>query len=254
MPEFRELAELFVRVGVVIAGDLTEDDALAVITAAGVEAIDAADAAAVTKSRSGQFHTVAATSELAVCVDEIQYELASGPCVAAAQADSVLRSGDLRVETRWPEFARRAVAETGVLSMLSFRMCVEPGGVFAGLNFYSTAADVFDELAEATGLVLAAHGALALTGAARLQRIANLEHALASNRDIGVAIGILMTRHLATRQQAFDLLRVASQHTHRKIADIARDVIEAGELSFPAAAYVHRTPSSSPLGAEEFGY
>ena len=38
--------------------------------------------------------------------------------------------------------------------------------------------------------------------------------------DIGVAMGVLMTQYKITRSQAFDLLRVASQNTNRKLVDI----------------------------------
>ena len=61
----------------------------------------------------------------------------------------------------------------------------------------------------------------------------NLEQALISNREIGVAIGVLTARHLMTQQQAFDLLRMASQRTHRKLRDVARDVAETGDITFP---------------------
>ncbi len=45
-------------------------------------------------------------------------------------------------------------------------------------------------------------------------------------------MGIIMALHKITKEQAFDALRVASQHTHRKLAVIARDVAETGELPF----------------------
>ncbi|MDT4915523.1 MAG: hypothetical protein QOH89_223 [Pseudonocardiales bacterium] len=38
-----------------------------------------------------------------------------------------------------------------------------------------------------------------------------------------------------TRDQAFDLLRMASQHTHRKVADIAAHVTETGALPTTSA-------------------
>ena len=233
MPEFRELADLFARLGVVIGSGLDADEVLAVMTAAAMDAIESADAAAVTIRRDGRFETVAATSELADQVDNIQYELGSGPCVDAVLHRAVFRAGNLSTVARWPEFARRAVAETGVHSMMSFRMFFEDDDVLAGLNIYSTKPNAFDDLAETTGLVLSTHAALALTAALRRERIQNLQQALASNRDIGAAIGILMNRHLATQQQAFDMLRVASQHTHRKLAEIAHDVIDAGQLDYP---------------------
>lgn len=65
-------------------------------------------------------------------------------------------------------------------------------------------------------------------------QVANLEIALASNRDIGTAIGILMIAHLATQEEAFTMLRTASQHGHRKLREIANDVIFTGSLGTAA--------------------
>ena len=240
MPQFRELADLFARLGAVIGSPLAAQDALAVVTAAAVDAIEHADAVGVITTRNGSYDTIAATSELAEQVDAIQYEVSAGPCVEAVLRDTVIRTPDLRVEARWPRFCPRAVAETGVLSMLSARMFFEEGDLAAGMNFYSLSPNAFDDLAETTALVLSTHAALAMVAAMRRERIDNLERALQTNREIGVAIGILMTRHLATQQQAFDLLRVASQHTHRKISDLAQEIIETGDLEFPGPGYRRR--------------
>lgn len=62
---------------------------------------------------------------------------------------------------------------------------------------------------------------------------ANLQVALVSNREIGQAIGILMSTYKLTRQQGFDLLRMTSQHTHRKLRDVAIEVCETGTLELP---------------------
>jgi AmiR/NasT family two-component response regulator len=61
-------------------------------------------------------------------------------------------------------------------------------------------------------------------------KAANLERALSSNRQIGAAMGILMARLKLTDEQAFDLLRKASQNRHRKLRDIAEEVMMTGEL------------------------
>jgi hypothetical protein len=61
-------------------------------------------------------------------------------------------------------------------------------------------------------------------------RAAHLAAALASNRDIGVAIGILMSLHKITKEDAFDKLREVSQQTQRKLRDIAIDVAETGTV------------------------
>ncbi|MDT4959441.1 MAG: hypothetical protein QOD31_3240 [Pseudonocardiales bacterium] len=46
-----------------------------------------------------------------------------------------------------------------------------------------------------------------------------------------VAIGILMTHWLITRDQAFDLHGTASQHSRRKLRDMAEDIITTGDLA-----------------------
>jgi hypothetical protein len=250
MPQFRELADLFAGLGSQIIGTVKVGDALEVVTSTSLEAIEAAEAAGVTLRRNGRFETVAATDELSVQIDRIQYELGHGPCVDAVVEDTVFVSNDLGEDRRWPQFARRAVTETDVRAMMSFRMYFEAGDVLAGLNVYATRPGAFDDHAETIGLALATHGALALTSALQLERIENLERALLTNRDIGVAIGIVMARHLATKEQAFDLLRIASQRAHRKLVDIAHEVIEQGDLPMPALT---RRQAGSPEPANGAG-
>lgn len=79
-------------------------------------------------------------------------------------------------------------------------------------------------------------------------KIANLEMALVSARRIGMAVGILMARHGLTDEHAFDRLRHASQHYHRKVRDIAEEVIFTGALE---DSPVTSTPkaTNSPLAA-----
>ena len=60
---------------------------------------------------------------------------------------------------------------------------------------------------------------------------ANLRLALASNRQIGTALGILMHRYKITSDEDFTQLRVTSQRLNRKLRDIADEVVFTGELS-----------------------
>jgi AmiR/NasT family two-component response regulator len=61
-------------------------------------------------------------------------------------------------------------------------------------------------------------------------KIANLETALKSSRRIGMAMGILMAQFRIREEQAFDMLRDASQAHNRKLRDLAEDVILVGTL------------------------
>jgi len=204
----------------------------------GVSTVDGAEHAGITVYRRGRFDTPATTGPLPLLVNAIQYELGSGPCIDVVAGEPVSRSGDIGLDLRWPVFGVRASTETGVRSMMSMRLFLEGDGPTAGLNFYSTQPNAFDA-STLIGGVFATHAALALAAAGRQERITNLEQALKSNRDIGVAIGIVMAQQSLTRQESFDLLRMASQHTHRKLHDIAVGVVETGVLDFPESDRAH---------------
>jgi AmiR/NasT family two-component response regulator len=59
-----------------------------------------------------------------------------------------------------------------------------------------------------------------------------MEKALASSSQIDMAIGILMGIDKLTEDEAFSLLRIASQG-HRKLHNIALDVITPAPLHLP---------------------
>ena len=64
----------------------------------------------------------------------------------------------------------------------------------------------------------------------RNRRAFDLEAALASNRRIGQALGILMASHRLTAEQAFDVLRQYSNRRNVKLAAVAEDVVHTGGL------------------------
>lgn len=68
----------------------------------------------------------------------------------------------------------------------------------------------------------------------RRQAVAeNLEVALTSNREISVAVGILMANHKITGAEAFERLRRASQASNRKLRTIAVEVARTGVIELP---------------------
>lgn len=204
-----------------------------------------ADYAGITVGGQGHdFTTVAATDDIVLVADGIQYELGSGPCVDAVVKQSVFNAHDLRTDERWPEFSRRVVELTGITSMLSLRLYMEDErGLIAGLNLYSHQPDAFDEVSETIALLMATHGALAVSHAAAQRKVRNLERALQTRTEIGIAMGVLMATNKVTREQAFDLLRIASQHGHRKLAEIAQQVAETGALPTIPVQRSHANPS-----------
>jgi hypothetical protein len=147
---------------------------------------------------------------------------------------------DLSQDPRWPEYGLR-VSKLGVASMLSYRLGhnygnlgdeVDPhsDSLIAGLNVYASRVAAFDDAAVQVGLVLATHAAALVAGEVNREKAKNLERGLQTNRDIGVAVGILMAQHRVTRSEAFNLLRIVSQNYNRKVHDVAEEVIETGAL------------------------
>jgi anti-anti-sigma factor len=65
-------------------------------------------------------------------------------------------------------------------------------------------------------------------------KIENLQVALQTNRRIGQALGIIMERLKVTEDDAFAVLRSASQHQHCKLRELAEHVVRTGEI--PSAA------------------
>ena len=180
----------------------------------------------------GAPRTIASTDDLPEAVDALQYRLREGPCLDAAEADAVVMADDLATDRRWPLFAPTCVEETGVRSMLSLRLAVR-GSDRAGMNFYATATRAFDDLDVHVGSILATFAALAVEAELHERDTANLEAALRTNRQIGMAIGILMATERVTEDDAFGLLRQASNHLNRKLVDIAEHVHLTGRLPEP---------------------
>lgn len=103
----------------------------------------------------------AASSDAASIIDQIQAETDQGPCLDAIRDHEVFQTGDLSTEDRWPKFADRAHAETGVRSILSLRLFMEDD-TYGSLNLYSTVTDAFDSSDVALGEVFASHAAVAM--------------------------------------------------------------------------------------------
>lgn len=195
-----------------------------------VERVPGVRWASVSMLRGGRFTTAASTDDKAVRADVLQYEIGSGPCVDAVLQDSLYVTGKLCSDPRWSEWDQRISTEVGVNSVLAQRLHLQDQGVVAGLNLYSDEYDAFDRAAVGVALILATHGGLALSQSLASHRAGTLSRALQSNREIGMAMGILMQHHRFTREEAFDVLRVASQNSNRKLADIAAHVVETGAL------------------------
>lgn len=203
-------------------------DTLQRIVDLAVEIVEPCEHAGVSMVHGRRVETAASSSEVPRHVDAIQYETDQGPCLDAIRDEEVFRADDLSTDERWDAFATRAVEETGVRSMMSFRLFVQEDTMGA-LNLYASEPRAFPEQAEPLGTVLAAHAAIAIGAAKEHERVDQLNEAQLSNRQIGQAVGILMATHGIDSDRAFDLLASASSRLNIKLREVASRVVESQE-------------------------
>jgi len=220
-------AEAFADVARALLAEGDVQQTLQKIVDLAVDTIDGCEHAGISFLKSGKGSTPAASDDVPRSVDLVQYETGEGPCLDAIRESQVFESGDLGREARWPQFAARAQRATGVTSMLCFRLFVE-GDTLGALNLYSKAADAFDERARTVGLVFAAHAAIALSTALHDEQ---MDEALRSRDLIGQAKGILMAREGVSADEAFEMLKRASQRLNLKLRDVARSVVDPGSVA-----------------------
>jgi hypothetical protein len=156
--------EPFGRIARLLAAAHDVQEVLDEIVRLAVEHLDPCDFAGISFVDGRHISSPAASSEAAATVDAIQAETDQGPCLDAIKNHEVFQTGELSTEDRWPKFAARAHATTGVRSILSLRLFME-ADTFGSLNLYSTAVDAFDASDVALGEVFASHAAVAMRAA-----------------------------------------------------------------------------------------
>ncbi len=208
-------------------------DTLTQVTATAVATIEGCDFAGIFLAEAGVVTTLVQTDPAVAEVDALQHHAGEGPCLDAITQSAALYAGDLAIDPRWPGFGPQAAAR-GMRSVLALPLTVNGTRPALGaLNLYARYPRAFGVIDRGRGVLLAALTARILTMARTRQdderRAANLHAALATREMIGQAQGILMERERITADQAFDILRRASQHLNRKLREIAQDLIETGE-------------------------
>ena len=186
-----------------------------------VQAIDPCQHCGVSIVEGRRIVSPASSDEIPTLVDRLQSETGEGPCIDAIRDHGVFQTGRLSHEVRWPNFARRANAASGIESILSIRLFVE-ANTMGSLNLYSAEPDAFDDHDVAFGAVFASHAAVAWSTS---RTIDNLRAGLQTRELIGEAVGILMARQDISEAEAFDILTRASQRLNIKLRLIAEDVV-----------------------------
>jgi len=194
--------------------------------------VEGCDRASMLVRTRDRFVTAASTDDIARRIDQIELELGEGPCVDAILDEAYQHDPDLTdAETPWPRFTARIVAETPVRSAIGYRLLLD-GDKVGALNIFSDTPGGLSTASADVGAVIASFASVALMAIRAREEAATLRQGLQSNREIGKAVGLLMSAHHVGGQEAFELLRRTSQELNMKLAQVAAQVIAGQETQF----------------------
>lgn len=214
-----------------VAGDGTLKETLQRVAELGSDTVAGADLTGLTLLDGDRPTTSVFTDPTSPEIDAVQYETGSGPCLDASREQRTHRIDSTTEEQRWVEFCAAAAAK-GIHSVMSLPLSVRGQGVGA-LNFYSRSKGAFSSDDEDVGFLFARQAAIALAnssaywGATELAE--QLNEALTSRAVIDQAKGIIIGTNGCTAEEAFDVLRKASQRENHKLRDIAQRMVEQAQ-------------------------
>jgi GAF domain-containing protein len=199
---------------------------LEAIVSTAVATIDNAQYAGVNLLTRNRFIPQAVAGQPPLALDALQQQTGTGPCIDSSRDQVVLRVDDVATDRRWPKYAALATS-LGVASMLCVPLSVDEL-CLGSVSLYGITPYGFEGHHEQLASLFATHAALALADA---QRTEQLREALANRDIIGQAKGILMERHRITPEAAFAMLTQHSQRANRKLAVVARELAETGQIA-----------------------
>lgn len=227
----RDLVRYFADLARRLMGEEGVEATMQVIVDATVELVEGCDHASISHMRGSSLVSASSNDPIGIALDGIQTGAEEGPCLDCIRTGEVMVTSDLTRDARWPVYGPHAAEATGVISSLALPLH-DGRRTLGALNLFADRVDAFgdeveDAEASATASILAAHATPALVAALHREDMAA---ALASRDVIGQAKGILMARAGVDEDEAFDLLRRASQRMQVKLAEVARRLVR-GELS-----------------------
>ena len=236
----------------------TLDSTLDRIAQLAADLLPQADAASITISEAGgPPRTASSTQETVAELDAEQYRLDQGPCLAAMRDGQTFQVESMRSETRWQGFCDAAAA-AGIESMLAVPLDADlaagRSGTRGAINFFARASYVFTDPDRSAARLFSAQAGVAAANAAafadlqaeRALLTRRLEDALHSRAVIDQAVGILMERERLGPEEAFQMLRSASQKLNVKLRVIAAEILEsAAGPPAPEATTPDRIPDTT---------
>lgn len=221
-PELADLARL-------ADGDESAEQVLRRIVEYATTLVPGCVAAGLTVRSSEGQETAAASDDRVQECHAVQFApQGDGPGRQTLRWSEPRRSDDLEHDDRWPEFAAAAL-RSGFRSCLALPLRADRSESTA-LNLYSDAVGTFEGTTFDVALLFAAQGGVAVDNAdlyrQNREMVEHLHRTLTTRSVIERAKGLLMSSHGISSEDAFLLLERESQHSHRKLREVALALLE----------------------------
>ncbi|MFC9913098.1 ANTAR domain-containing protein [Streptomyces sp. NPDC127197] len=226
------LAKTFVELADNLVADFDLIDFLRLLTDRCVGMLDASAAGVLLADRDGKLRVMAASDERVRLLELFQLQNDEGPCLECFRTGVPVIVPDLgTVTARWPRFAVAAQRSGfGAVQALPMRLRDE---IVGALNLFRTTPRPFDPAATPVAQALADVATISLLQQRTAQRSTvlneQLQTALNSRVLIEQAKGKLAERQGIDMEQAFSALRGYARAHNRRLADVARALIDSSE-------------------------
>jgi GAF domain-containing protein len=237
MPREALLAQTLVELADTLVADFDVVELMTLLTDRCVEVLDVGAAGLMLVAPGGDMRVMASSSEVMRVLELFELQSREGPCLDCCSTGEPVSEPDLAAGAagRWPRFSAQARA-AGFRSVHALPMRLR-GTVIGALNLFFVEAgemrqadvDAAQALADVATIAVLQHQASVQAQVLNEQ----LNHALNSRIVIEQAKGIVAEREGLSMAEAFSALRGHARANNRRLADVARSVID-GTLVVPA--------------------
>jgi hypothetical protein len=220
------------------------DELLAVIAAQAAERAGPGASAAITVRLAGQATVAAATDDRAERCDRAEQAAGDGPCLEAGRQARIVVLADVRDDDRWPQW-HDATLDAGFRSAAALPAAAPDGlDLDLAINLYRDEPGDWDLDVLADVGQFADDAVRAVAVAARVEEQArvneDLRQAMAARTVIDQALGVVMAQNRCGPEEAFEILRRASQHRNQKLRVLAAEIVTQVSGSTPRSPHEFR--------------
>lgn len=181
-----------------------------------------------TLGRRKRTATIGGSSDQAMLLDRIEQSLEQGPCIDALESGRPVLLDDALSSPQWSDYCQ-ALAAAGMRSTLGVPMELEQGSA-AVLNFFAPRPGTFTRSVVADSLTFAGIASKALRVALRITALneaaEDLDAAMGSRSVIDTACGVIISQNRCTHEEAFEILKKASNDRNQKLNELARALVD----------------------------